>query len=66
MARKRKNKIYFSQDTEDAIVEYNKTKDYVKRNKIYVESIQYPFEKLAENILNTFKATRQHLNFHIP
>ncbi len=55
MPRKRKNKIYFSQDTENAIILYNKTTDQRQRNKIYVESIQYPFEKLAENILNTFK-----------
>ena len=55
MPRKRKNKIYFSQDTETAIILYNKTTDQRERNKIYVESIQYPFEKLAENILNTFK-----------
>jgi hypothetical protein len=55
MPRKRKNKIYFSQDTENAIIKYNKSSDPVERNKIYVESIQYPFEKLAENILNTFK-----------
>ena len=26
-----------------------------ERNKIYEEHIKYPFEKLAENILNTFK-----------
>jgi hypothetical protein len=55
MPRKKKSKVYFTQDTENAIIEYNKTKDPSKRNKIYVESIQYPFEKLAENILNTFK-----------
>jgi hypothetical protein len=55
MPRKRKNKIYFSQDTENAIILYNKTTDQRQRNKIYVESIQYAFEKLAENILNTFK-----------
>ncbi len=55
MPRKKKSKMYFTQDTENAIIEYNKTKDSLKRNKIYVESIQYPFEKLAENILNTFK-----------
>jgi len=55
MPRKRKNKIYFSQDTENAIIKYNKSSDPVERNKIYVESIQYPFEKLAENVLNTFK-----------
>ena len=55
MPRKPKNKIYFTQDTENAIIEYNKCDDPIKRNKIYQEEIQYPFEKLAENILNTFK-----------
>ena len=55
MPRPRKNKIYFTQQTEDAIIEYNKTKDPHKRNQIYREHIKYPFEKLAENVLNTFK-----------
>lgn len=55
MPRKAKNKLYFTQDTENAIVEYNKSDDTIKRNKIYQEEIKYPFEKLAENILNTFK-----------
>jgi hypothetical protein len=55
MPRKAKNKIYFTQETENAIVEYNKCDEPIKRNKIYQEEIQYPFEKLAENILNTFK-----------
>jgi hypothetical protein len=55
MPRKRKNKVYFTLDTEKAIIQYNATKDSVVRNKIYRDEIQYPFEKLAENILNTFK-----------
>ena len=55
MPRKPKNKIYFTQDTENAIIEYNKCEDPIKRNQIYKDEIQYPFEKLAENILNTFK-----------
>ena len=55
MPRKKKNKVYFTLDTEQAIITYNKTKDPAVRNKIYKEEIQYPFEKLAENILNTFK-----------
>ena len=53
--RSKNKKIYFSQDTEDAIVEYNNSDDMVERNKIYNERISYPFDKLAENILNTFK-----------
>ena len=55
MPRKKKSKQYFTIDTENAIIEYNKTDNTDVRNKIYVESIKYPFEKLAENILNTFK-----------
>ena len=55
MPRKKKSKIYFTEDTEKAIIEYNKTNNAAIRNIIYKESIQYPFEKLAENILNTFK-----------
>ena len=57
MPRKRKNKQYFTIDTENAIIEFNKSEDYRFKNKIYKEKIQYPFEKLAENILNTFKFT---------
>jgi len=55
MPRKKKSKQYFTLDTEEAIIEYNKTADQRIKNKLYVERIQYPFEKLAENILNTFK-----------
>ena len=47
--------IYFSQETEDSIVVYNSMEDMDERNKIFNEKIQYPFEKLSENILNTFK-----------
>lgn len=53
--KKKKKNIYFSQETEDAIIEYNNTEDMHIRNKIYEEKIRYAFEKLAENILNTFK-----------
>jgi len=55
MPRKRTKKQYFTQDTEDAIIAYNKSTDDDFRNKIYKERIKYPFEKLAENVLNTFK-----------
>ena len=53
--RKPKDKIYFGTPAQDAIVEYNKTKAPITRSKIYQERIKYPFEKLAENVLNTFK-----------
>ncbi len=55
MPRKKKSKQYFTLDTEEAIILYNKTTDQRIKNKLYQDRIQYPFEKLAENILNTFK-----------
>jgi hypothetical protein len=56
--RKRKPKkanIYFTQETEDAILEYLRTKNQAKRNQIFNEKINYSFHKLAENIIHTFK-----------
>ena len=47
--------IYFSQDTEDAIIEFNKTEDRERREVLYNTRIKYPFDKLVENIFNTFK-----------
>jgi|TARA_B100001094_G_scaffold282939_1_gene295332 hypothetical protein len=53
--RKKKSKIYFGSAAQEAIIEYNKSTDPKEKNKIYAERIKFPFEKLAENILNTFK-----------
>ena len=53
--RKKKSKIYFGTPAQDAIIEYNASDDPKERNLIYKDRIQFPFEKLAENILNTFK-----------
>jgi hypothetical protein len=56
-AKKRKPKgvQYFTQDTENAINEYNNTTDFELRDKIYRERIHYAFFKLTENIIHTFK-----------
>tara|TARA_Y100000310_G_scaffold304448_1_gene343634 strand:+ start:339 stop:1055 length:717 start_codon:yes stop_codon:yes gene_type:complete len=53
---KKKNKrIYFGKDVQDAIVKYNSEENPAIRNKIYSEEIAYAFDKLCENIINTFK-----------
>ena len=54
MAEKQ-SKNYFTQDTEDAIVLYNNSVDEHFRNKVYNERIKYPFFKLTENIIHTYK-----------
>ena len=55
MARKAKNKNYFTQETEDAIVLYNNTENPALKSKIYEEKIHYAFFKLTQNIIHTFK-----------
>jgi hypothetical protein len=56
--RKRKKKtpnVYFTKDTENAIVAYNLSKDFEERNHIYNKQIHHAFFKLTENIIHTFK-----------
>jgi hypothetical protein len=51
----KKKNYYFTQETEDAIIRYNKSENPAERNLIYSKDIDYPFDKLAENIIHTFK-----------
>lgn len=48
-------RMYFTQDTEDAIVMYNKEENLEIREKIFRERIHHAFQKLVENVFNTFK-----------
>lgn len=49
------DKVYFTKETENAIIKYNLSTDPDERNRIYQEYIEHPFDKLAENIINRFK-----------
>ncbi len=53
--RRKKSKNYFTQDTENAIVRYNNEPDPEVRSMIYQNEIHYPFFKLTQNIIHTFK-----------
>ena len=56
--RRKKSKNYFTQDTENAIVRYNSldpVNDEELRSDIYKKEIHYPFFKLTQNIIHTFK-----------
>lgn len=55
--RRKKSKIYFGSPAQEAIIEYNNCDNPAVRSKIYDKGIKYPFEKLAENVMNTFKFT---------
>jgi len=53
--RPKKPVMYFTEDTQKAILEYRLETDTLKRNQIFNEKIYYAFFKLAENIIHTFK-----------
>lgn len=55
MPRKRKNKRYFTKITEIAINAYNNCDNQHLKNKIYNRFIHYPFDKLSENVIHTYK-----------
>ena len=53
--RKPTKKMYFTPTTDQAIHAYNTEECLIKRNKVYRDHIHYAFDKLAENIIHTFK-----------
>ena len=53
--RKRTKKRYFTEDTEAAIAEYLTSTNQDERDEIFKTRIHYPFYKLAENLIHTFK-----------
>ena len=57
ITKKKKRKVYFGQEVQDAVVDYNTSISDNERNVIYGTRIHKAFDKLAENIINTFKFT---------
>ena len=53
--RKRTKKQYFTPDTDLAIKEYLASSNQDERDNIFATRIHYPFYKLAENLIHTFK-----------
>jgi len=53
--KKVKQNIYFTQETEDAIVTYNTIEDDIQRNILYTAKIHPAFHKLAEIMIHRFK-----------
>lgn len=55
MPRKKSSSNYFTKETEEYIVKYNNSTDPAYRAKIFTDHIYFPFYKLVENIIHTFK-----------
>lgn len=48
-------RVYFTQETQDAIIDYNECEDEFEREVIFRERIHPALDKLAENVINRFK-----------
>ena len=55
MGRKKTKNYYWTEETEQAVIAYNASDNPAEKNKLYNEEIEYPLNKLSENIINTFK-----------
>ncbi len=53
--RPRKNKLYFTQDTENAIIAYNNEESDFLRNKVFNEYIHHPLFKMTESLIHRYK-----------
>ena len=45
--KKAKRKVYFGQEVQDAIIEYNESNNNSERNQVYQNRIHKAFDKLA-------------------
>ena len=53
--RRKKSKMYFGQPVQDAVIRYNESENPVVKNEIYRTEIAAAFDKMAENLIHTFK-----------
>jgi hypothetical protein len=49
------NRIYWPEYLDQIIDQYNQSSDPDEREKLFVEHLDYPLDKMAENIINRFK-----------
>jgi len=55
MPRKKKNNQYWPREIDNYIVQYNNETNKHKKALIFEQHLHYPFYKLSENIIHTFK-----------
>ena len=53
--KRREKRNYFTHETENAILLYNKLEPSNERSRLYDTKIHYPIFKLTQNIIHTFK-----------
>jgi hypothetical protein len=64
MARQKKDRNYYGEDQEKAVVMFLDAKTVEEREKIYREYLQEPINKMIESIIRTYKLYRQSYEFN--
>jgi len=52
---KKNKKQYFGPEVDQSILKYNRETDPAVKSRIYHDELRYPFEKLVENVIHTWK-----------
>jgi hypothetical protein len=63
MPRPRKNKNYFGEAEEAAVVAYLTAETFEEKNRIYNQSLRKPLEKMVESIIRRYKLYRKDFDF---
>ena len=63
MSSKTKSRIYFSSETEEAIIAYNSSNDESFKRKIYRNSIRTPLRSLTEAVIHKYKYYKTGIEF---
>ena len=61
--RKRTNTLYFGPEQEEAVVKFLTSESYSERNKIYVEYLKDPINKMVESIIRRYKLYRKEYEY---
>lgn len=64
MPKKKKNRIYYGEEQEQAVVLFLKAKTVAEKEKIYRDFLQEPINKMIESIIQTYKLHRKSYEFN--
>lgn len=64
MSRKKKDRIYYGEEQELAVVLFLKAKTISEKEKIYREHLQEPINKMIESIIQTYRLHRKSYEFN--
>ncbi len=62
-SKRKKDKRYYKEEQEQAVVDFLGTTDQIERERIYRAHLQKPIDKLVENIIRTYRLYRDEYTY---